>query len=163
MVFSKNKIILKIHISLHFRHLFNPFQHYMSSDSTLLTFDIPSYSTFCTIQHFFIRQFVPFGYFSIRHCVPFGVFSIWRFLLFDLLSQSAFFPFDVLYHSTFFPFDVLSHSAFCLSTFCRSTFCTFDVCSFDLLSVNPYWGLSLSATWDQGGQILSQQGGFPSK
>ncbi len=26
-----------------------------------------------------------------------------------------------------------------------------------------YWGLSLSATWDQGGQILSQQGGFPSK
>ncbi len=136
MVFSKNKLILKILISLHFRHLFNPFEHYMSSDSTLLTFDIPSYSTFCTIRHFFIWRFVPLGYFSIRHCVPFGVFSIRHFLLFDLLSQSTLVPFDVLYHSAFFPFDVLSHSAFCLSMFCRSTFCPFGVCYFDILSVN---------------------------
>jgi hypothetical protein len=97
----------------------------MSSDSRLLTFDIPSYSTFCSIRRFFIRHFVPFGVFpfdilshsvffhstfcpvrrffhvpfdvsSIRHFVPFGVFSIRRFVPFGVLS------FDVL------SFDVLS-------------------------------------------------------
>ncbi len=99
------------------------------------------YSTFCTIQHLFIRRFVPFAIFPFNILsrsvfFPFNVFSIRRFLLFNLLSQSAFFPFDVLYHSAFFPFDVLSHSAFCLSTLCCSTFCTFGVCYFDLLSVN---------------------------
>ncbi len=107
----------------------------MYSDSTLLTFDIPSYSMFCTIQHFFIRRFVPFGYFSIRHFVPFGVFSILRFHS-AFLTIWPFVPFDLLYHSAFFPFDVLSHSVFCLSMFCRLTFCTFGICYFDLLSVN---------------------------
>ncbi len=96
---------------------------------------------FCTIRHFFIRRFVPFGYFSFdilsrSAFFPFSVFSIRCFLLFNLLSQSTFFPFNVLSHSAFFPFNVLSHSAFCLSTFCRSMFCTFGVCYFDILSVN---------------------------
>jgi hypothetical protein len=129
---------------LHFRHLFNPFEHYMSSDSTLLTFDIPCYSTFCTIRPFFHLKFCPIRLFfhstfcPVRLFFLFDIFSIRRFLLFNLLSHSTLVPFNVLYHSAFFPFDVLSHSAFCLSTFWRSTFCTFGVCYFDILSVNQF-------------------------
>jgi hypothetical protein len=122
MDFSKNKIILKIHISLHFSFLFS-IRRFVPFD--IFSIDVLSHSAI-----------FPFDILSRSAFFPFGVFSIWRFLLFDLLSHSTLVPFDVLYHSAFFPFDVVSHSAFCLLTFCRSTFCTFGVCSFDLLSVN---------------------------
>ncbi len=144
MVFQKIKKILKIHISFHFWHLFNPFEHYMSSvrhcllstfrairrfvPFDIFSFDILSHSvffhsTFCPIRCFSIQHFVLFGVFSIRRFFHSTFCPIRPFVPFDVSSIRCFVPFGVFSIRRFVPFGVLS----------------FDVLSFDVLSIRRLW------------------------